>query len=283
MSDIVDVRRETTEELAALFEEEGHGLTSEQMSRNQEPIRRLEVAPNAFQFRDPNHREGEKEYHVRKLVQALERQEGYFDPLLLFAVDGHRIVLDGHCRLQAYLRADLEADTEIPVRYFQGAFSEALTRPASENSKRKLALTQRERLEAAWKLVCFDEQRGNYSLRHIARAAGCGKSTVGNMRQVLREEEGLVAKRKSMTWVEVKDERKEAREVDPDWEEKVAEKMRRAIRRALADQPNKTPQCFFRALEEGYPQLIPQMIPREWAEDSGIVNELATEFEDFEF
>lgn len=282
MGNIVNERTETAEELAALFEEHGHGLTSEQMSRTREPLSRLQVAPRAFQFRIREDRGHEKEYHVRQLVQALDRQEGYFDPLLLFAVDRDRFVLDGHCRLQAYLRAGLEADAEIPVRYFQGKFSEALTRPVSENSKRKLALTQRERLEAAWKLVCFDEERRNYSLRQIARAAGCGKSTVGNMRQVLRDAEGLAEDPRKETWKEVKRGQKETQEVDPDWEERRAAEWRREIRQLLGDKPNDTPGCFFRALQEGYPQLIPQMVPREWAVD-WILSEQAADAEDFKF
>lgn len=139
----VAIRSESAEELAVLYKEAGHGLTDEEMSRTQVPLERLEVAPEAFQFRMQHDRSGETERHLRRLVQALKRQDGYLDPLLLFALDSRRIVLDGHCRLLAYLRADLEPSTEVPVRYFQGAFSEALTRPALENSKVKLGLLSR--------------------------------------------------------------------------------------------------------------------------------------------
>lgn len=283
MSTIVNVRAESAEELAALFGESGPGLTDRQMSRAKEPLQRLEVAPQVFQFRDLHHRAGAKEHHVRGLVRDLETQEGYFDPLLLFAVAGHRIVLDGHCRLQAYLRASLDPNTKVPVRYFRGSFSEALTCPASENAKAKLALTHKERLEAAWRLVLFDEERGNYSLRAVARAARCSKSTVGNMRQVLRDDEALDRDPRELSWKKVKQGLQEAQDIDPDWEEKIAATMRKRIRRVLGDKPNDVPQCLFRALEDGYPQIFPLLIPRHWAVDSGIVDELREESEDFDF
>lgn len=284
MQHCVAILRDSAEELASLYEEHGHGLTDAEMSRKKEPLERLTAAPEAFQFRNREDRSGEKERHVRRLTKALERQDGFFDPLLLFAIDGHRIVLDGHCRLRAYLRADLEPSTEVPVLYFRETFSEALTRPALENSKAKLGLTQEERLESAWKLVLFDEERGNYSLRNVAEATGVGKSTVGNMRKILESADGLERDPRDLTWKEVKRGRRENRDHDPDWRDKIVNRWRSDIRRALGDDPNQMPDLLFTALREGYPQIFPQMIPRKWAEEAGIVDELRVEaVEDFEF
>lgn len=279
----VSIRKESAEELAELFESNGHGLTDEEMNRKTEPLRRIEVAPNAFQFRNRYDWDGAKEHHVRKLVQAFERKEGFLDPLLLYAVDVHRLVLDGHCRLQAYLRANLDASQEVPVSYFRGDFSEALTRPASMNSKEKLPLTQEERLEAAWKLVVFDEGRGNYSLREIEEVTGAGKSTAGNMRKVLKNDDNFSFEPRDRSWKEVKRDRRENRQPDPDWQEKRAKAWAHRIRKQLGDKPNKTPQALFEALEIGYPQVFPQAIPRHWAEDSGLINEFRTELDDFKF
>lgn len=284
MSTIVTVLRKTEDELADLYQEHGYGVPQEVLNQTREPIDALAVAPEAFQFRDMSHREGEKEHHVRKLSQAFRRQEGFLDPLLLFAVAGHRLVLDGHCRLRAYLRADLSPATKVPVRYCKGDFSDALTLPASENVKAKLALTQEERLEAAWKLVRFDETRGNYSLRGIATNVGCGKSTVGNMRKVLETGAGLDDDPRDLTWKEVKRGRRKNREHDPDWKEKIVDRWSKDIRRALGGDPNEMPNLLFRALEESYPRIFPQSIPRGWAEDAGITDELLNEaVEDFEF
>lgn len=281
------IRDYSARELEALFTEKGHGLTDDDMSRSSEPLAKIEVAPRAFQFRDPTYRPGEKEQHIRNLLQALKRRQEPFDPIELFAVAGHRIVLDGHCRLEAYRRAGLSEDTEVPVGYFEGNFIEALKRPASENTKDKLSLSQREELQAAWRLVLFDEGRGNLSLRDIAAATGAGKSTAGKMRKVLENDNDLSFDPRERTWKEVKAGIKQAREVDEDWADKRVESWKRKLRKTLGDVPNRTPDCLFRALEEGYPQLFPQRIPRHWAEDSGIalevLEERVQEYEDFLF
>lgn len=279
----VTIRSEPAEVLAALYEEAGHGLTDDEMSRTQEPLERLEVAPEAFQFRMQHDRSGEKERHLRRLVQALKRRDGYLDPMRLFAIDGHRIVLDGHCRLQAYLRADLKPSTAVPIRYFRGPFNEALTLPASANHKVKLALTQEERLEAAWQLVLFDENRGNYSLRDIEDATGTCKSTVGNMRKVLEKAEAFVFNPREESWKGVKRRRREKRDHDPEWANERAKGWASQLREQLGDKPNDTPQCFFDALEIGYPQLFPQRVVDYWSADPGVRDELATPEEDFEF
>lgn len=284
MTTELNIRKESPEDLAALYEEYGHGLTDVDMDRKKEPLRVLEVAPDAFQFRDPYHRSWTKERHVRKLVQAFDRQENYFDPILLFAIKGHRLVLDGHCRLRAYLRADLPATTEVPVRYFRGDFIEAITRPASENSKEKLALTLEEKLEAAWRLVLFDEMRGNYSLRQVAKDTGASKSTVGNMRKVLENDTEFGFEPRDRTWKEVKSGQADARDINENWEENRAKAWAGQLRNQLGDKPNDTPQCLLQALEIGYPQIFPHAIPLHWAEDSGIMDEiLEQKLDDFQF
>lgn len=165
-----------------------------------------------------------------------------------------------------------------------GTFSEALTRPASVNSKAKLRLTQKERLEAAWKLILFNEERGNYSLRDVAEATGVGKSTVGNMRNILESGSGLKRNPLAMTGKEVKRGRRENRDHDPDSREEIVNRWRRGIRRALGDDPNQLQGRLFTALREGYPQIFTQTIPRQWAEEAWIVDELRVEaVEDFEF
>ena len=281
------IREHSTEELKALYDDRGHGLTDDQMSRDAEPLGRIEVAPRVFQFRDPTYRPGEKEQHIRNLLRDLNRQQEPFEPIELFAVASHRLVLDGHCRLEAYRRAGLSETVKVPVRYFTGDFVEALTRPASENTKNKLSLSQREQLQAAWRLVLFDEQGDDLSLREIAAATGAGKSTVGKMRKILETEDQLGFDPRERTWKEVKTGIREEREVDENWDDKRVESWKHKLRRALGDVPNRTPDCLFRALEEGYPQLFPQMIPRHWVQDSGIeleiLEERNEEFEDFAF
>lgn len=247
-------------------------------------MERLRSPRRSSSSRNLEHRPWEKERHIRDLVQALKRQKDPLDPILLFAVAGHRLVLDGHCRLRAYLRSGLPSSAEIPVRYFRGEFSEALTRPAAENSKATLPFTHEERLEAAWRLVRFDEGKGRYSLRKIGRCSGAGKSTVANMRKVLAKDNALSFDPRERSWKEVKKQRRGDREVEEDWMDKRIKKWSRLIRKALGDKPNESPTFLFNALEEAYPQVFPQAIPREWAEDAGIIDEiLDAEHDDFGF
>lgn len=284
MSTDLKILTDSPEELESRFVQHGHGLSDTEMRNESEPIGTLEVAPQVFQFRNLEHRPWEKERHIRDLVQALKRQKEPLDPILLFAVAGHRLVLDGHCRLRAYLRSGLPSSAEIPVRYVRGEFSEALTRPAAENSKATLPFTHEERLEAAWRLVRFDEGKGRYSLRKIGRCSGAGKSTVANMRKVLAEDYALSFDPRKSSWKEVKKQRRGDREVEEGLMDELIKKWSRLIRKALGDKPNESPTFLFDALVKAYPQIFPHAIPREWAEDAGIVDEiLDAQTDDFEF
>lgn len=277
MYQVADPRDASVDELEALFEEFGHGLSQDVMEQKKAPLGEIETAPGVFQFRDPSQKAWKKEKHVKELVTTLKRQEAYFDPILLFPINGFRLVLDGHCRLEAYRTAGLDEKTRVPITYFQGSFSEALTHPASENSKNKLPLTHEEKLEAAWRLVLYDEDRGNYSLREVSRVSGVGKSTVGNMRAVLRDDGELGFDPRRHSWKEVKRGRAEEREVPDDWQEKRSRKWAYNLRKTLGRKPNETPECLFHALEEAYPQLFPSRIPRAWAEGAEALAEILEE------
>ncbi len=276
----------TAEELAALRKERGPGLSDDQLSKTQEPLGKIEVAPNAFQHREKSYRPWDKEGHIKKLVKALEKQDGLLDPLLLYAIDGHRIVLDGHCRVMAYRAADLDESTLVPVEYFRGEFRDAFKQPAARNSKETLNMTQRERLEAAWSAVLFDEKRGWYSCRDIERFTTVSKSTVNKMRQELRNDDKYEFDPRNYTWYNFKRKRRDQREVDENWEEDLAHAWADRLRTALGNKPRDTPEAFFHALEIAYESLIPDGIPHEWAEASGAVDlyrEEAEPVEDFKF
>lgn len=131
--------------------------------------------------------------------------------------------------------------------------------------------------------MIFDEERGNYSLRDVAEATGLGKSTVGNMRSILEEADAFDFNPRAKTWNEVKRLRQESRDHDPEWANKRAKAWAGNLRRQLGDKPNQTPECFFEALEIGYPQLFPQGVPQHWGDDPGIRLEMKTAEEDFEF
>lgn len=258
----------TAEELAARREECGPGLSEAELSKEKVALEKIEVAPDVFQHRDGSYRAWDKDAHVAKLTDCLEKQERLLDPLLLYPVDGHRVVLDGHCRLMAYREAGLDASTPVPVEHFRGSFREAFTLPAARNSKEKLPLTQKERLEAAWSYVLFNEGRDWYSYRDIARATNTSSSTVGNMHAELEKADEYNFNLRESTWEEVKNGRREETETNEDWQEDRAHNWASRIRRVLGSKPQDTPQCLFQALEIAYGALIPDEIPRAWAESA---------------
>lgn len=269
----------TAEELAARREECGPGLSEAELSKNEVPLRKIEVAPEAFQHRDGSYRAWDKDAHIDKLADCLEKQEGLLDPLLLYPVDGHRIVLDGHCRLMAYRETGLDASTPVPVEHFRGTFREAFTLPAARNSKEKLPLTQKERLEAAWRYVLFNEGRDWYSYRDIAKATNTSSSTVGNMHAELERADEYNFDVRESTWDEVKDGRQEETETNENWEEERAQAWASRIRQELGNKPSDTPQCLFQALEIAYGSLIPAEIPRDWIEASAAGEDYWNELE----
>lgn len=283
------IRTATATELAALRETHGPGLSDDELAKTAVPLGKIEVAPRAFQHRDGGYRPWDKDAHIEKLARDLRKQDGLFDPLRIYAIAGHRIVLDGHCRLMAYNHAEIDPDTPVPVEYFRGAFREAYAQPAVCNSKETLNLTHRERLEAAWSYVRFDENRGCYSLRDIERFTTISSSTAGNMRNELKNDQKYEFDPRAFSWHDFKRKRKAQRKVEDDWMEDRAQAWADRMRSALGNRPNVSPDVFFRALELVYGEIIPAEIPREWAEKAVAIEdyweelESPTEDENFSF
>lgn len=272
-------------EMQALFRDQGPGLPPEELSRATAPLKDLEAAPDVFQYRNLDDRPHEKEHHVKGLAEVVSVHKRMLDPIEIFVVGSRRFVLDGHCRLAAYAQAGLDDTDEVPVTYFSGTFEEALLRAAEANTKDKLRMTPSEKLESAWNLVCFDETGDLYSLREIADKTGTGKSTVGNMRRLLENSDKLEFDPRGFSWQNVKRKRRGQREINKEWMNNLAAAWTGRLRKAFGDKPNDTPSLFFRALEQAYPQIVPECMPIDWAEESGALEALkeTREIENFKF
>jgi hypothetical protein len=248
------------DELEALLRDHGSGLSEAQLRQTRVPLGALEVLPQVFQPRMEGDKPWEKERHRVALTQAVKRR-GALDPIVIFPVAGRRIVVDGHCRLEAYRRAGWKESRKVPVRYLAGTLGDALMAAAETNSKDKQTWTPDEKKEYAWRLVKFDEGRGCFSLRDIARTTGAGKSTVGIMRAAL---DGSVPfDPRGMTWGEVKAKR---RGLTPDdqaidaWHERQRVEWANRLHKTFGDKPNGQPELFLGALEEAYPRLWDALI-----------------------
>ena len=136
--------------------------------------------------------------HKADLAGILKNTGAPLDPVLLWQTDpgaggapGKLILLDGAHRLAAY-RA-LRWAQPIPAVVLAGIDRrDALGEALRANSKRRLGLSQAERMDAAWRLVREPVPR-RYKVREVAAWAGVARATVDNMRARFRvmHEEGI--------------------------------------------------------------------------------------------
>lgn len=142
------------------------------------PIADLRTAPMTFQFREQEL----THFHVTDLIAALNSGQE-LDPMTVWINEqGHYIVVDGHHRLAAYQAVNWKKKVKVEVHTCSQA--EARLLALSENAKARLPMTQVERGNAAWALVCdeFD-----YSKRQIVEATGISSGTVATMRRVKKQ------------------------------------------------------------------------------------------------
>jgi hypothetical protein len=251
-------------ELERLHSQHGAGLTEAQLSQTRVPLMHLRVAPAVFQPRIAVEERWNKSAHIRSLFRAAKQNDGHaLTPILVFPVAGCRIIVDGHCRAVAYQRIDRSQRWLVPVRYLKGTFREALSCAASGNSRDKLALTQREKAQMAWRIVCYEEGRADLSsTRKIEADTGCSRSLVSVMRQLLgahpKPTEGMTDTDPRMqSWREAQ------RVLHPKldessrdaWEEKWSADVSTKLRATFGAKPDKQPVLFLDAIRTAYPSL----------------------------
>lgn len=123
---------------------------------------------------------------------------------------------------------------------------------------RKLAMSQRDKTNMAWKLTAYTD----YSKSRVARECGVGERTVANMRQVKRQLEEMgrtISQMMEMTWQDAQLDAKgeERPEVDQDAAlEKRAKAFALSLAKTLGDRPHKDPEAFARAL-----QMLDERLP----------------------
>ena len=181
----------TLDELRELHRRAGPGLAKETL-RFDKKIKPelLYTAPHLFQPRTANG--AMVEDHIRKLTKSMLNSNEKGTAIIVFAVDGKRLVIDGHCRLKAALEAKRLAKGQaaegrfktVPIRHFEGSVDEAVREAAAKNSRDKLRLTPKEKIENAWALV---KQGVEGSAAEIARQCDVSERSIRNMRKRWRE------------------------------------------------------------------------------------------------
>lgn len=264
-------------DLERLRELHGAGLTAAQLAQTFVKLKDLHIAPQVFQPRLDVEEPWIKGAHIRALMQAAKQnEENRLAPILVFPVGGYRIIVDGHCRAEAYRRIDRSQNQKVPVRHLTETFREALFLAAAGNSHDKLPLTQREKAEFAWKIVRFEEGRSDLSsTRKIEAKTGCSKSLVNQMRQLLvlhpKSTEGTASHDpRDETWLRAKfEDRPKLDEFDREaWKEKWITDVATKLRASFGKKPERQRDLFLEAINRAYPGFV-----RGIEEDYGIDGE----------
>ncbi|EAQ47717.1 hypothetical protein MED193_21029 [Roseobacter sp. MED193] len=134
----------------------------------------LRTEPETFQFRAFE----TEEHHVQDLAASI-KAGNEMDPLTVWKRgDDDYVVLNGHHRHAAYARCDYRKP--IAVNVFECSEAEAKLIALEESTKTKLPMTNVEKLDAAWRLVCTDH---DYSRAQLVKSTGAGDGTIAKMRR----------------------------------------------------------------------------------------------------
>lgn len=198
------------------------------------------------------------ESHTVELGRAIQRGQ-VLAPIVVYWIGDAWCVIDGHHRLAAY--RGVKFTKLIPVKVFEGTLEQARLQGLANNSKDKLAMSPREKQNAAWKMVISSR----FSKADIASAAGVSERTVGNMRAAERTikadspEQAL----DGLTWEQAR--KMAAGELiedfgAEDWVETEAKKVADRFVRTFGDSLRRHPLVTMRALELYDRLLIPAIV-----------------------
>jgi hypothetical protein len=210
----------------ASYEELAEAVSqSEPLSKPPKTLRLQEIhvaARGVFQWRTVNENVFQSEANTLDMVRALKDPGKPLEPILVFPAGGRFYVMDGHHRLDAYRTVDWKK--AIPVEVFQGTLEQAHKEALRRNSRNKLAMSKREKSEAAWALVKEDR----CSISETAELATVSKRTVTYMRatwKAILEKEPERAK--GYTWAQALFWDKEDHPDDDteNWKEREAQKI----------------------------------------------------------
>lgn len=153
-------------------------------------IAEIEEEPDLFQPRFHAGAEARSVSHIDALFKALSQAgAGDLGALTVWWSGDRYVLIDGHhrlaaCRQYSETARGVErggvAKITVHVVCLTGTLNEAIAASLRGNSQDKLAMSQEEKLEGAWRVVCDD----GGSKADIARMSGCSTSTVGRMREV---------------------------------------------------------------------------------------------------
>lgn len=228
----------------------------------------IRMQPEVFQIREFSFglRNTDNEF-VKKLARAIGTV-GELDPPVVIKIGGEWICVDGHHRIEAYKKAGWRQP--IKCVWFDGTVREAVDESMRLNSKDRLNVPQRDRLEMAWKLVIL----GDHSKAEIVQLCGVGEGSVSHMRRITRvyadkNDVGAKLFRKQLavpledaSWTSARLAFAGVEPKERDDEERAA-KLARRINSKLTNLLSREPRITARALTIYDPEL-PTALMNEW-------------------
>ncbi len=210
-------------------------------------ISSIEIVENVFQHRSGN--QAGSGQHIDALVKSLRSRKGVaLDPVVVFWVGDGWVLVDGHHRLNAYVEHGRTAP--VPVRVFNGTLDEAICEALRGNSRDKLPMSQREKSEAAWRLVV------GTSLRpfQIVESSTISKVTVYKMNKARDDirQKWPDTKLASLSWVDAKNYQgtiAPEQEFNEAWLEKQAKDLADRLVRTFGNRLGDQYEVLWRALE----------------------------------
>jgi hypothetical protein len=123
--------------------------------------------------------------HIKKLATRIERKEE-LDPVLVVKLGRDWVVVDGHHRRAAYMRARWPGT--ITCERFRGSVREAMDEGLRRNEKIHLPIDQGDKAEAAWTRTLLDWSGKKWSTSKdaVVKLTGCGEGSVAEMRRVVK-------------------------------------------------------------------------------------------------
>lgn len=216
------------------------------------------------------------ENHICELVEALHAAGGgSLDPITVYWTGQAYRVIDGHHRLEAYLRYHRDKPLAlIPVQTFEGTPEEAIQKAIELNSKNHLPITKDERFDRAWLMVVM----GIGTKSSVSRACKIGTTTFSSMRQKLELLKGKYPDdwqetALDMTWKEAQRMERKETTYNEDWKEKQATALARRIGRSYGKRLAANPEITARALEIYSEQLTKELFRQWWSDYSPAVQE----------
>jgi len=238
-------------------------------------LEEIHLLPSVFQPRTISDDPLASEKHTTVLVAAIRNEPTHnLDPMTIWWSGKHWYIVDGHHRYSAYIKANKTGKLKIdavPVEVFQGSIDEAIERSLQANSKDKLRMSAKDKLNSTWRLVCL----GDYSKNELQSKTGTSTSTIASMRKKLAEIQLDYPDKKGrtknyaaigMTWGEARHHGSDPTSFDDEAVRQLMANLAERLGEKFGNQLASNPQITAGALEI-YSENMCNRIKQIWAED----------------